>query len=102
MPGRAHSTAVDFLIKIVRCNALTCTCYTGAACIIPLRSSADGSCGSSINTAYGSFDYSYIRVAPGGNISMDNCTSTGFRLLTCVDWKYAGGERIFSVMPSIF
>ncbi len=99
------ATTINWRDAIVWCNALTewynekcgtsftCTYYTDAGYTVPLRSSADGSYGSSINPAYGGFDYPYIKAAAGGNISMANCTSTGFRLLTCSEWEFAARWR---------
>ncbi len=63
-------------------SALACVYCTTAGYGTPIRSSADGSFGSSVDTTAGSFDNPYVNPAAGG-----------FRLPTGAEWELAARYR---------
>ncbi len=85
---------------VVWCNALTeyynanngtnedfdCVYYTDAAYTAPLRTAENT--GATYNVP-GSQDCPYIKAAADGNMEMANCTATGFRLPTSMEWEYS-------------
>jgi formylglycine-generating enzyme required for sulfatase activity len=78
-------TSINWRDAIVWCNAysqkigLSPAYYSDAAFTTPVKSSENGSYGSSVNTASGSFDNPYV-----------NLSATGYRLPTEGEYQYAG------------
>jgi len=81
-------TQINWRDAIVWCNAYsqmdgkTPVYCSDAGFAMPIKDSRDGSYGSSMNTAAGSFDYPYV-----------NWNETGYRLPTEGEWQYAASYK---------
>jgi len=91
-------TMINWRDAMIWCNAATewyneknstsytCAYYSDPAYATPIRTSTNTG---TVNTSNGSEDKPYIKAAANGNIDMENCTATGFRLLTSLEWQLA-------------
>ena len=70
-------------------TSYTCAYYTDPDYTTPIRDSSDGIYDSSVNLTDGGFDKPYIKALTNGNFDMVNCTATGFRLLTSMEYELA-------------
>lgn len=98
-------TTLNWRDSMVWCNAATewynaknsttytCAYYSDSTYTTPLRNSSDGTFGGTVNPGAGGFDKPYIKAIVNNNTDMENCTATGFRLLTSNEWELAARWR---------
>lgn len=89
---------INWRDAIVWCNAATewynekngtsysCTYFSDPGYTEPIRESTNDFM---VDPTSGCQDHPYIKSDTDGNLEMDNCTSTGFRLLTSYEWELA-------------